>query len=535
MIMKNRKEFNRYLKFALRFIAIFIVFQLIGNVTFYLKNKYFTTDNLNEMQKLTWSNTGQKDNSAEYIILSRNASEEGEVTAATLTYSKTKFHNLKRLNEISDEMLSGLKAVFLCEGEITSYGSREEIERLLRQGIAVVFLQLPNQQTMEQENLYEVLGIARETRSLRQRGIRFVSDFMLGGKQDYVNLELQLTSVKLGASCKTYAYGLEEQQKDSKIPNEALPPIIWRNHYLNGRVFVINGTLVNLSYGHGIITGLISQIEEDYIYPVINGFTLMVNHMPYCYNVNEEELLRRYSRDAMGFQQDILFPSMISVSKRHDIMPGFFMEKDMDIDPNSEPHRIMNYYLREINAMGGDIGVLTEDNASLEETRILTWEQYMQYNGKEPVIPITTQGFQLTEEERLAYYSGVTALGIITHRIDMNEILYPRDDSYDWVNVSLQLDSLIGSFREKFPIITSVNIRELVRRIKNYQTMDQDIQYSSDKIRIKISNLNGNGYFILRTSKKVKEISGGTFRLIEENAYMVKAEEQDILIHLSPN
>lgn len=533
--MNNKKRIYTYINFTLRFLTIFIVFQIFGNLTLYIKNQFFMAKSEETWEKVAISNGVTGNNGTDYIIINEADSNNLEdVVSKYLDYSKSSYQVLRHMDEITEDLQKSIKVVFLCDNTVNAQ-EKQILNSLLNKGISIVFLQIPDSTCIKQQDLFNMLGIKEDINKISQKGIRFISDFLLGGRQDYPNIKLEMLSVKLKSTCKTYVYGLAKPRDNEKITNEELPPIIWRNSYYNGQVFVVNGSLINSDYGYGIIPAMLAQLQEDYIYPAVNGLAMIIQGFPYFENVNEYELQSRYSTNALGLQQDILWPSIISISKKHDIAPGFFMAQGMDTVVDSVTKKALAYYIKEIKALGGDIGALQDDIVSFEGTQLKRWDTFTNYNEsgeKSTIIPITLDGFTYTDKERLAFYSRVTALGIITQRTDMKSILYPINDDYDWVKVSVSLDTLIGRLRKEFAGIDSVNITELTKRMKGYQLLEPVIQYKEDSINIHMQRLNGNGYFILRTNKKIDSIRGGRYKQMEECAYLIEAQQNDIIIKM---
>lgn len=533
--MNHKKRIYTYINFTLRFLTIFIVFQIFGNLTLYIREQFYVEKPVETWDKIALSNGVSANSGFDYIIMNHsNSNNLEDVASKSLDYSKSKYLILHNMDEITEDLQKSLKVVFLCNNTVNAQ-EKQILNSLLNKGISIVFLQMPDPASIKQNDLYSMLGIKEDINIITQKGVRFISDFLLGGRQDYPNIKLEMLSVKLKSTCKTYVYGLSKQRDKENVINEELPPIVWRNSYYNGQVFVVNGPFINSDFGYGIIPAMIAQLQEDYIYPIVNGLTMVIQNFPYFDNVNEYELQSRYSTNSLGLQQDILLPSIISISKKHDITPGFFMEQGMDTLEDSVTKKSIAYYIKEIMALGGEIGTIKDDFVSFEETKFQRWDtftDYVEYGEKSTIIPITLDGFTFTDKERLAFYSRVTALGIITQRMDMESILYPIDETYDWVNVSVSLDTLIGRLRKEFAGIDSVNITELTKRMKSYQFIEPVIQYQEDTISIHMQRLNGKGYFILRTDKKIDSIAGGKYKQIEDCAYLIEAQKNDIIIKL---
>jgi hypothetical protein len=536
--MNNNKNQNRYFRFVIGFLSMFLIFQLIGNFAFYMKERFDTEDNA-KLQKLTYrDHTKEEENfedEEQYIVIGNsNSLFVEEVITKALDCSKNTYKVCKDFKEITEAIPSTLKAVFVCDSKGDLFKQKAYMKILLNQGTHIVFLQLPDLSVIEENDMYDILGIDDNISFIKQKGIRFVSDFLLGGIQDYEDLICDIAWVKLRATCKTYAYGLN-QNTDNDIANEDLPPIVWRNSYSNGQIFVINGPFINQSFGYGIILGILAQMQEDYLYPIVNGLTLVLEDFPYLENVNEQELQRRYNHNALGLQQDILIPSLISISKKYDMKPEFAMISDVDTIKGDRLKKTIQYYIREIKALNGEIGTMINGVPTYGETQIVEWDKaayFGQYNEKKTIIPVIVDGVEFTDKERLSYYSIMTSLGLITQKIDMSDILYPEGDQDDWVNISAKLETQIHRYRDEFSPIASLNITEMTNHIKNFQMIKPRIHYDDNVIKVQMDQLYGTGYFILRTSKDIGNIVGGKYKVIEENAYLIEADKNEMVIKL---
>lgn len=69
-------------------------------------------------------------------------------------------------------------------------------------------------------------------------------------------------------------------------------------------------------------------------------------------------------------------------------------------------------------------------------------------------------------------------------------------------------------------------------RVRTFLNLDYQQKRVDDTIYLEISGSDG-GWFILRThGEKITGMDGGTYVEIEEDAYLINAERQEVEIHL---
>ena len=56
-----------------------------------------------------------------------------------------------------------------------------------------------------------------------------------------------------------------------------------------------------------------------------------------------------------------------------------------------------------------------------------------------------------------------------------------------------------------------------------------------DTIQVQVTGENATKYFILRThNEAVRQVEGGSWKRLEEGAYLISADEEEVLITLEP-
>lgn len=514
MERQDRIQRTKFIIQIFAFLFVFLVFQLIGNISLILKGGSMSkSTEWGKNAKNTEASFGELEpEGVKYLIYSDSGSLETE-TALKDTFTSTgmSYQVYQSPEEFEAAIPESIEAVFVCSSRSSLLARKDILDRLANRGISLIFLQMPEASLIREYDLYSILGVRSEIQPLDQKGMRMVSGFLVGGMQEYKDLTFPMLHVELQASCKTYAYGLTDGKQTSGLKNEQLPPVIWRNSYLGSQIFVVNGPFVNARSGGGMVTAILAQMKEAYLYPVINGVSIVAENFPFIQNENEKELLKQYNYSALGLQQDIILPSLISTSKKYDIKLGCFIKgEEVDLTHN-EAYKNLNYFIREIKILDGEIGFHTSENQ----------------------IPYTVNGVTFTDEERLAFYSDVTAKGLIAQKLDMEQVLYPKSEKDDWIYISRYLDTMIYTFRHEFPHLLVLNPSELLDHIHNYDAVTQKIQYRENEIDVQRSADIGDTYFFLRTDRGVAGIEGGSCKEVEEHVYMVTMGSKKMRITLA--
>jgi len=398
----------------------------------------------------------------------------------------------------------------------------EQHNALIEKGINIIYTQMPHIEIAEESNLQNILGISRVNGILKQKGMRFTDEIFFGGVLDLEKLEYELVDVELEPTCKVYAYGLKGADGESIKQNSDLPPIVWRNTVGKSKIFVVNGKFFEENKGYGILSAIISQIYGDYIYPVVNASVMIYDSIPYEGETNEELLKTLYSRDSLQFQTDILMPNIVSICRRLDVIPTFYTTADAALPE-------MDYFERSVLGLKGELIYLEEDaikavDISRPDGRI--WDQY-------PNLPVVITGFQKNDDDMVRLYSMGTTFGIVTHRVDVSQIVNPRSEEFDWVTVSKDYSEYIAYYQEDFGAFEQMTVRDAAIRYMEYRLMDTDITYNENSINVVVENMAEKASFVLHTLKDIERVTDCTYREIGKNAYLIETEKEEFSIFLS--
>ncbi len=436
--------------------------------------------------------------------------------------------------------------------------------RLVENGTQVIFLAMPDEASLRSEALCSLLGIYETTGQSVHTGIRFMTDFFVTDELiESHDIEIKMQDCILAQKTVTYAYSLATEW-DTEVDNEELPPAIWKKNYLQSNVYVVNGNFVELGCFPGIVTALISMTQEDDIYPVINGYGVMIQGMPYIKTTNGSHMEQLYSRDAMGLQQDILFPALISSVRKHYYLPTFFCSvAGYERKPDEYIQKQIAYMEKEITAASGEIGLLYEGDVPVDDAESpiaygtalydsgshemdakiytafptivkedLTFGTMINEKTQTVYVPVVRSDVFEEERGRLAEISSVTANGLLTVLIDVDAVLQGSAEQYNWVQYTKQCETVLGAHNEYYADLTRLSASQIAERILAYEAMEPQVQKEENEIRIHIDRYTGYGCFVLRTEKEVTDVQNGVAIEIGDSAYFVVAQDADVKIIL---
>lgn len=507
------------------------------------------------------------------------ASPASEALPAMLKLMKRQAVYADTIYDVSPEAWEQAEILILTSSESQGVYDSAALKEQMGRGVSVIFAQLPKLTKAEPE-LLELLGVSTAGSTYRQKGIRLLSGFLLGGLFEYPDLEAAVQRVELNSTCKVYAVGLVEDQRDLGIKNEELPPLIWRNQGEGMRVYAVNGPFLEDLGGTGFLSALFSEIYPDYLYPVINAKAFFVGGFPCLSQEGSEEILRRYSRTSLRFQEDIALPDLLTLCSQNDLVPSLYTVQSFESGEESTGNTgILSFFQTELAKAQGELGLsgstgmtavrlkeeleyfedelpeyhfdslmsngMNEDQQKAfaarksdrcEITSVISgWEEAPQFYriGETAVnLPVIAEGFWYEDQQWLRLKSMATALGVVTYRVNMEEIWFPESDRYDWKEAFKELSRNIHTYFEPYAKLDGLNAAQTALRTACYLNQAPEISYGTDRVEVRLDSSDAERYFLLRTDKEIRQVNGGTSRQMEEGVYLITAEEPEVSIDL---
>lgn len=489
-----------------------------------------------------------------------------------------------------------LPQMLILESETYALGGNlVKLRKLVKQGVILVFGCLEDPKVLaENESLRKFLGIrsiVSETTELN--GVRLFAGLLLGGESVYEtpekedekkrqDLELTVPWYQVGSGTKTYMVGLLPEESEANVKNEDLPTLIWRNGMDNGSVFAVVGDYLKESSASGLLDGMLAEASDYTIYPIVNAQNLSMVDFPVFADENSGEIQRLYSQRTTGMVRDIMWPSLISITEQSGMKMTCFVEPQEDYLDGIEPNGSnMEFYLKQMKEQEAEAGLSLQykaadsladklerdadflkstgssyvygaafaDQAELNEVWELTDSSLLKnvstvtcgYTEDYPVVSYgtdsitlqcaTSDGMNYTYRGDIRMKSIESALGYTNVMLNMQAIYWPERETDRWEIMQKQFASNLLTYWKNFSCFSNTTLSQSDARVRTFLKLDYKYSREDDEITLETSEAESS--FILRThGEEAEEIEGGRFERIEENVYLIYAEDTTVKIQV---
>ena len=523
----------------------------------------------------------------------------GKTVKQWCIYTKRELIEIRSLKDISLDLTNPPEVVLLDSNYMDWNTDVDLLNNMITKKINFVFCNMPSVSLIKSNTkLREMLGITFVSAdTVKLQGIKLFNGFLLGGEEiynaqnseeeKYQDMDLNLPWYSVTSGTKTYMVGIIKTTDDYEVQNEYLPAIIWRNSIGEARVFVVNGDYLSDNVGVGILDALMAELNPYELYPVVNSQTLVALNYPVMAEENEDEINKKYYRSSSSLLSDIVWPGLVSLSIKMNAKITCMMNPRLNYNnSNTITKDKMELYFKLISEMQGEVGIMGMQKTILplkdklnmdyeyiisnipnykfltfyaEKTKLNEVESCLSMSIMQQVRTIlldyhkndmlgayltddvltlnsTIDGFSHTFSEDLRVKSFETALGYSSIVADMQDVIYPENDSDEWQNRYNDLSRFTSTYWSDFKMFDQTTLSESDERMRRFLAMDYSDSRIADSITLQIQNFDQDGYFILRThDEDIKSVKGGTFQKIENNAFLIHASQKTVVINMKQN
>ncbi|QOR66400.1 DUF2194 domain-containing protein [Cytobacillus suaedae] len=301
----------------------------------------------------------------ETFLLLKNPDSEISVQLSA-NISQTLAYMQKEVEEIQasglPESLTSYSGIIITFEDVSLFEDFWKIEEYVNDGGSVFFALRPGLST-DLTDLYGKIGIAEPGVFGTAHGIEFLSNLLIKNKglvmeSDF--LENSSLTVKLKPETKIHM----------KSVNHI--PLLWDVSFGKGRFVVFNGTMLLSKNNRGLLTGAISLMKEDMIYPIFNMKLAYIDDFPAPFpkGVNKD-IFEEYGLDIEDFYRNIWWPSIQKGAAKYDLKySGYLIQTYNDrvqgpFETNNREQYNMIKYGRELLKMNGELGIHGYNHQSL--------------------------------------------------------------------------------------------------------------------------------------------------------------------------
>lgn len=530
------------------------------------------------------------------LFVGDSSSDMAEAVSRWCTYAKwdiSKCSSMEKFKE-NDKNLPGM--LILESEKYALDDNLKKIEKLEQKGVIIVFGCLEDPKNIEKnQELQDFLGIYKiVSKKTELTGAKLFEGLLLGGEviyetpedkdeRDRQDLQLNVPWYQVGSGTKTYMVGLLDQSKQKEtVENEELPTLIWRNGIRNGSIFCVVGDYMKDSTALGLLDGMVAEASSYYIYPVVNAQNLSMINFPVFADENNEQMMELYSQSITGMTRDIMWPSLISIVEKGGLKMTCFMQPQTNYEDGIEPtSKDLVFYLKQMKEQNAEAGLsmqyknaeslrdkLNQDAeffrkadssykygaAYTEEKDLDTVKALMntelmknvstlvcEYTEDEPVISwctdsvtlqsVTSDGMNYTYSDDIRMRSIQSSLGYTNVMLNMQKIFWPERKKDRWQIMQKRFSSNLLTYWKNFTGFDSTTLSESNTRTRTFLNLDFSETRTDDEITLKTSE--SGSWFILRThGEEIEEIEGGTQKKLEDNVYLIQAQDTTVKIQV---
>ena len=406
---------------------------------------------------------------------------------------------------------------------------------------------------------------------------------------DLADMDSEIPWYDISSRTKTYMVGfLSAEEKSSLgINNEDMPAIIWRSNMENGSVFAVNGDYIKTA-GIGILDAMLYEAQEYTLYSVVNAQNLFIAGFPDLTNENEKLMAEVYGMTTEQFCRDILWPSFVAAADTGNWKITSFVSVKQNDSTKTKPKTdglidYLKYFNEESAEAGVSLGRINSSDirASVKDEKAQLDKLNLDYmfaagyvrnenkdkleslingNGKidyfgdiRTVVGeyaenerriywltdkityqnVTTDAYKQSYRDNLRLKSLETGLGYSNVQADIYRILNPENEKDQWENLADKMAANIDTYWKPFSAFDKTTVSQSDLKMRNFLNGKATSSKNGNTVTVKTENYEGEAYLLFRThGEELYEMTGGSFKKIEDNAYLLTLTEDTAKISL---
>lgn len=409
---------------------------------------------------------------------------------------------------------------------------------------------------------------------------------------ELIDMEREVPWYDISARTKSYMVGfISAKEKETMgLSNEDMPAIIWRSNMETGSVFAVNGDYMEGEASLGILDAMIYETEEYSLYPVVNAQNLSIAGFPDLTVENEEKLAETYGMTNQQFCRDILWPSFVASAQKNNWKITSYLSVKQRDESKKEPSKndlidYLKYFNEESAEAGVSLGRMDSSDirASVADERetLKSWDMdyvfaggYVRKENKDKLPSLidgngqmkyfqdirtvvgeyekdqqilswltdkitlqnaTTDAYRHSYKDSLWLKSLETSLGYSNIQVDIYRVLWPESKADQWEKVAEKMAANINTYWKPFDTFDKTTISQSDSRVRNFLNGSIESTREGDQISIRTKDFTGDAYLLLRThGEKPEEMIGGSWKKVEEDAYLLQLTEAEAFVTLKP-
>lgn len=357
-------------------------------------------------------------------------------------------------------------------------------------------------------------------------------------------------------------------------------PILYTNTYKKGKCCVINTTLLSNPESSGLVTGAISTVCEDFLYPVMGVKSIFLDNFPITTHADDLFCTKKYGcitetfiRDTiwtqfqgMGLRNNIMYSSSVLIENTEgdsfpEIQDNLFSTIGKSIlkyngellfaayqkEGNKKYyydeeflerfHRLFPRY--KVSGLVILSDYFEEDMVKVPGEKISVvrnkWKEkdVFRFREKYCCFPEMTSGYEVKEKGFFEICSLHAAYGMLSHSFDMNKMITENGKEATWYKAEKELNFFEGEILDHLTYLLPKTLSQTESFVKSYVNLRYGWRKNEDEIKIEGNNMMKGQTFFYHTNSKIKDAKGVQFQNIGNGYYILKIESNQAILRLA--
>lgn len=356
-------------------------------------------------------------------------------------------------------------------------------------------------------------------------------------------------------------------------------PILYTYAWQEGGICLINGTFLTDIRFMGLLTGAISALLPDFIYPVLGVKAVFLDNFPMATSASDKLCRQVYGYSAEGFVRDVVWPAFQGASLRTNtpytagILAAASSDKSFEVLDDALLTTIGKSVLQFDGELVYAVDCPEDGNVIFNEKFIdrfseifpgytvqglaletdhfspevfdipgadiwsvrgmpgsgsmrLSWE-----DGR-AVFPAATTGNSMEDGNLFAICSVLGAYGMVSHVFDVGMLVASDESTAVWDMGKEQISLFESEVLDRVPWLEGRTLTQTGGDVRSYQDMDYGWTMSGNRIELDCSGAAKGQAFFYHTDSRIVDAEGLTYQDVGNGYYLLRIQENHGMITL---
>lgn len=472
-------------------------------------------------------------------------------------------------SSLDPEELGRGDLVVFCDDSVGSHVDLTKLEGFLSRGGKAVFAAgLP--EGNEDAYLWPILGIREKSVRDNYNRLRFEGPLLPVQAEEMVYGGYNMSTwVAVGEEAEVYV-----RDADSGVP------VLYTCDYGEGAVCLINGTFLADIRCAGLLTGAVSALQGDFLYPVLGTKTVFLDNFPMITFINDKVCMRMYGCSTESFVRDVVWPelqgmslrtrtpytsSVLAVASSEESFPEIndslfttigksalqfdgelvYAVNCKDMESIAFNHSFIEEFGQvfsnyEIRGLAMQSEGFREEMLAVPGAKVRAVRTYLQREDggfscdKEYLeFPAATRGNSLEEGNLFALSSVLGAYGMISHVFDINTLIAKDGETASWDSDKKQIGLFESEILKQTPWLEGRVLSRMGDDIRSYLNLEYTWKREGNTMTLEGSNMVKGQAFFLRTEGEIVEAEGVDYEEAGNGYYMLRMRQNHAVITMA--